>query len=48
MGTYPRRRTDMDLLILTSIIVGGLALFDLAAERWGVDSRDALPDDHHR
>ncbi len=38
----------MDLLILTSIIVGGLALFDVAAGRWGVDSRDVLPDDHHR
>ena len=38
----------MDLLLVAIAVVGGLAAFDLAALRWGVDSRDALPDDHHR
>lgn len=35
------------VLILFSIILalGGL---DLAALRWGVDSRDPIPDDHAR
>jgi hypothetical protein len=36
----------MDLLILFSIIVSALAAFGLAALRWGVDSRDRLPDTH--
>jgi hypothetical protein len=38
----------MDLLILTSIVVGGLALIGLAATRLGYDSRDPMTDDHQR
>ena len=28
--------------------VAGLVALDLAAFRWGVDSRGFMPDDHHR
>jgi hypothetical protein len=38
----------MDVLLFTSIIVGGLAAFSAAALRWGVDTRPGLPDDHRR
>ena len=34
----------MDLLILLFTVVIALAAFGLAALRWGVDSRDRLPD----
>lgn len=35
------------IVTLLALIVGLMAL-DLAALRWGADSRDALPDDHRR
>jgi hypothetical protein len=38
----------MELLTVVLLIVLGLAAFDGAALAWGSDSRDALPDDHHR
>ena len=38
----------MELLLIVSTFVGSLALFAAAALRWGVDSRDCLPDDHRR
>jgi hypothetical protein len=38
----------MDLLIIAIVAVAGLVAFDLAALRWGVDSREPLRDDHHR
>ena len=43
----------MDTQILTAIIaiaiaVGIAAALDLAADRWGVDSRPRLGDDHQR
>jgi hypothetical protein len=38
----------MDVLLFTSIIVGGLAAFAGAAMRWGVDTRPGLTDDHRR
>lgn len=38
------------LVMFLAVFTGILALvaFDLAAMRWGVDSRGFLPDDHHR
>ena len=38
------------LVMFLAVLIGILALvaFDLAAMRWGVDSRGFLPDDHHR
>lgn len=42
------KEDDMDLLILTSIVVGGLAVLGIAATRFGVDSRDPISDDHGR
>ena len=38
----------MDLLVITSLIVGGLAALGLASGRWGIDSRDLIADDHRR
>ena len=35
------------IITLLALIVGLMAL-DLAALRWGADSRYALPDDHRR
>ena len=36
----------MEALFVLMIIVVGLAVLDLTALRWGVDSRAPLPDDH--
>jgi hypothetical protein len=38
----------MDVLLFTSMIIGGLTVFAGAALRWGVDTRPALTDDHRR
>jgi hypothetical protein len=38
----------MEVLALFIGIVAGLALFDLGALRWGVDSRDPIGDTHVR
>jgi hypothetical protein len=38
----------MELIAVLFSIVAGFALFGLAANSWGVDSRDPLPDDHRR
>jgi hypothetical protein len=38
----------MELLTVVFILVLGLAAFDGAALAWGRDSRDPMPDDHHR
>lgn len=38
----------MEAIILLLALVTGLSAFDLAALRWGADSRELLPDDHHR
>jgi hypothetical protein len=40
--------TDMDTLFVWLILIAALLAFDLGALTWGVDSRDRLPDDHHR
>jgi hypothetical protein len=38
------------LVMFVAVLIGMMALvaFDFAALRWGVDSREFLPDDHHR
>lgn len=38
----------MSILIIIAILVIGLGAFDVAANAWGQDSRDQLPDDHRR
>ena len=38
----------MDLFVITSLIVAGLAALGLASARWGTDSRDLIIDDHRR
>jgi hypothetical protein len=38
----------METFLLVLVLVMGLAMFDVAALNWGVDSRDPLADDHRR
>jgi hypothetical protein len=38
----------MDVLLFTTMIISGLAIFGAAALRWGVDTRPCLTDDHRR
>jgi hypothetical protein len=38
----------MEAIVTLIAIVGSLLLLDLFAGAFGVDSRDTLPDDHHR
>jgi hypothetical protein len=38
----------MDALIAIAAILVGLVGLDLAALRWGADSRDTMTDDHAR
>ena len=38
----------MEAIFALAILVIALAGFDAAASRFGADSRDQLPDDHHR
>ena len=38
----------MEALIVILTLIAGLIGLDLASLRWGVDSRDPLPDDHRR
>ena len=38
----------MEAIIALAILVIALAGFDAAANAFGADSRDQLPDDHHR
>lgn len=38
----------METLIVWIVVVAALVALDLGALRWGVDSRDRLPDDHRR
>jgi hypothetical protein len=38
----------MEALVVFLAVIVGLLGFDLAALRWGVDSRSAMPDDHRR
>jgi hypothetical protein len=36
------------IFFIIALLVIGLGAFDAAAITWGEDSRDQLPDDHHR
>ncbi len=47
VGSYSGA-SDMDQLLIVLIAVSGFAGLALGALRWGVDSRDPLPDDHRR
>ena len=38
----------MDVIAAVIAIIAGMLAFDLAAVRWGADSRPSLDDDHHR
>jgi hypothetical protein len=38
--------SDMEPLFVWIVLIAALIALDLAAVRWGVDSRDSLPDDH--
>ena len=38
----------MDAILIVGTIVAALVAFDLAALRWGVDSRPTIGDDHRR
>ena len=38
----------MSIFIIIARLVIGLGALDAAAVAWGEDSRDRLPDDHHR
>ena len=38
----------MSVLIIIAIVLIGFVLFDLVAMRWGADSRDHFPPEHHQ
>lgn len=38
----------METLIVWIVAIGALLVLDVGALRWGVDSREPLPDDHRR
>ena len=38
----------METLFVWIVVMGALLALDAGALRWGVDSRDCLPDDHRR
>ena len=38
----------MEALTVWIVVIIALLALDAGALRWGVDSRDALPDDHRR
>lgn len=41
-------RLDMETLFVWIVVIAALMALDAGALRWGVDSRDPLPDDHRR
>ena len=41
-------RLDMETLFVWIVVIAALIALDAGALRWGVDSRDILPDDHRR
>jgi len=43
-----RRRPNMEVIVTILALVTGLAVLGGASIGWGVDSRDAYPDDHRR
>lgn len=44
----PHRRLEMETLFVWIVVIAALLAFDAGALRWGVDSRDPMPDDHRR
>ena len=38
----------MDTIFVLAVAVLGFVAFDLAALRWGIDSRPTIGDDYHR
>ena len=38
----------MEALLVSIIVIAALVALDAGALLWGIDSRDPLPDDHHR
>jgi hypothetical protein len=38
----------MEAIVMFVVLVSGFIALDLASIRWGVDSRDQLPDSHAR
>ena len=38
----------MESLLILTTVVGSLAALAVASLRWGVDSRECIPDDHRR
>lgn len=38
----------MESLFVSIVVIAALIALDAGALRWGVDSRDILPDDHRR
>lgn len=54
-GTAPHDGIDialearaMETLFVWIVVIATLVALDAGALRWGVDSRDLLPDDHRR
>lgn len=48
MRPWTERKDTMEPFIIFAVAIGGLLAFDLAALRWGADSRPGLTDDHRR
>jgi hypothetical protein len=44
----PPRRLEMETLLVWIVVIAALLALDAGALRWGVDSRDPMPDDHRR
>ena len=38
----------MESLLIFTTLIAGLAALGAASLRWGVDSRECIPDDHRR
>jgi hypothetical protein len=47
-STSPSEAREMETLLIWIVVIGALIALDASALRWGVDSRDRLPDDHRR
>jgi hypothetical protein len=45
---YGWHHDDMETLFIWLVVLVALLALDVCALRWGVDSRDGLPDDHRR
>lgn len=47
-GMYRCHHDGMEPLFVWVVLLVALIALDVCALRWGVDSRDGLPDDHRR